>query len=863
MPVDLTEVRQLFFEESFENLDVMESSLLELDVGTVDKELINNIFRAAHSIKGGAGIFKLDQIIDFSHITETLLDEMRNGEHLITQSLIDLLLRAVDAMRMMLSSLSEDTNYNAQEIVECKQQLQQALKNSPKAGQVSEPIASEPIASEPIASEPIASETITPDEDNSATPSTTNEPAQPSVEETPLLPPSTHPIKNGHRNWGWQIRFKPESAMLKTGNDPINLFRELARLGELEIKVNTAQLPTLEEIEPQNSYLGWELILRTEAERGEIDEIFEWVVDESDLQIIPLLGEQPLALDRVSPEISSVKAVSPPEHLELQPAQSTETDKIEQTEEENLSTPEYEPVQTLNSTESQPDTEETVHQETVPLESLAVEKTEKLEKTIDYQTETELQSTKATPQEPVKKDSNNQSIPKLEKISTPATKTTHEPIKTHQSKLSAVTVTSREKVNGSEAAASHHTSESSSIRVNIDKIDILINLVGELVITQSMLDQIGENFENSRISQLRDGLSQLERNTRELQESVMRIRMLPISYSFNRFPRLVHDLSVQLGKKVELKLSGEHTELDKTVLEKMSDPLVHLVRNALDHGIETPERRRLNNKSETGLLHLHAYHQGGNIIIQINDDGAGFDLTKIRQKAISKGLLNPDDHVTDEQLHEFIFLPGFSTAEQVSDLSGRGVGMDVVRRNIRSLGGTIEVKSQPGKGSTFSIRLPLTLAILDGQLVRVGEEIYILPLLSILESLRVNPKLVSSMTGRAEVYRLRDEYIPILRLYSLFDVTPGTTQLDQGLLVIVEGDGQKIGLFVDELLSQQQIVIKSLETNYKQIQGISGATILGDGSVALILDIAGLISLFHREIGKPSFRPSFFNRSAL
>jgi two-component system chemotaxis sensor kinase CheA len=865
MPVDLTEVRQLFFEESFENLDVMESSLLELEVGTVDKELINNIFRAAHSIKGGAGIFKLDQIIDFAHITETLLDEMRNGEHLITQSLIDLLLRAVDAMRIMLSSLSEDTDYNAQEIVECQQQLQQALKNSTEAKQASEPKTSKPMA-KPIASESIASETTTPDEDNSTTPSITTKPTQPSVEETSLLPPSTHTTKNNHRNWGWQISFKPESAMLKTGNDPINLFRELARLGELEVKVNTAQLPTLEEIEPQNSYFSWELILQTEAERAEIDEIFEWVVDESDLQIIPLLGEQPLALAQVSPEVASVKPV-PPKHLELQPAQSTKIDKREpeQTEEENLSTPESPPAKTLDSTESQPDTEystsKTVNQEPVPFESSAAEKTQKIEKTIDSQAENDQQFTKLTHQEPVKKEPNSQSIQEPEKISTPAPNTTHEPITIHQPKSSTVTVTSKEKVNGSEVA-SHHTSESSSIRVNIDKIDILINLVGELVITQSMLDQIGENFENSRISQLRDGLSQLERNTRELQESVMRIRMLPISYSFNRFPRLVHDLSVQLGKKVELKLSGEHTELDKTVLEKMSDPLVHLVRNALDHGIETPERRRLNNKSETGRLHLHAYHQGGNIIIQISDDGAGFDLTKIRQKAISKGLLNPDDHVTDEQLHEFIFLPGFSTAEQVSDLSGRGVGMDVVRRNIRALGGTIEVKSQPGKGSTFSIRLPLTLAILDGQLVRVGEEIYILPLLSILESLRVNPKLVSSMTGRAEVYRLRDEYIPILRLYSLFDVTPGTTQLDQGLLVIVEGDGQKIGLFVDELLSQQQIVIKSLETNYKQIQGISGATILGDGSVALILDIAGLISLFHREIGKPSFRPSFFNRSA-
>jgi two-component system chemotaxis sensor kinase CheA len=372
-------------------------------------------------------------------------------------------------------------------------------------------------------------------------------------------------------------------------------------------------------------------------------------------------------------------------------------------------------------------------------------------------------------------------------------------------------------------------------------------MVGELVITQSMLDQVGQNFDAGRMIQLRDGLAQLERNTRELQESVMRIRMLPISFSFNRFPRLVHDLSNQLGKKVELKLSGEHTELDKTVLEKMSDPLVHLVRNALDHGIELPEQRVAAGKSEIGMLKLHAFHQSGSIIIQISDDGAGINVDKVLQKAKNLGLVHSEENFPEEQLYELIFHPGLSTASQVSDLSGRGVGMDVVRRNIRALGGTIDVKSKPGKGSTFSIRLPLTLAILDGQLVRIGQEIYILSLLSIVESLRVNPKFVNSLAGKAEIYKLRDEYIPILRLYELFDIPATITKLEEGLLVIVEGDGQKVGLFVDELLSQQQIVIKSLESNYKQIQGVSGATILGDGNVALILDISGIIQLFHQR----------------
>jgi two-component system chemotaxis sensor kinase CheA len=377
-----------------------------------------------------------------------------------------------------------------------------------------------------------------------------------------------------------------------------------------------------------------------------------------------------------------------------------------------------------------------------------------------------------------------------------------------------------------------------------------------------MLDQIGDTLDITKVPQLRDGLSQLERNTRELQESVMRIRMLPISYSFNRFPRLVHDLSEHLGKKVDLKLSGEQTELDKTVLEKMNDPLVHLVRNALDHGIEVPAHRTAIGKPERGLVWLHAFHQSGNIIIQISDDGAGFNREKIRAKAIEQHLIMPEDNPSDEQLYDYIFYPGFTTVTQVSDLSGRGVGMDVVRRNIHALGGTIDMQSKPNQGTTFSIRLPLTLAILDGQLIRVGQEIYILPLLSILESLRINPKLVSALAGKAaEIYRLRDEYIPILRLYELFDIKPCTTQLDQGLLVVVEGYTQKVGLFVDELLSQQQVVIKSLESNFKQVVGVSGATILGDGSVALILDITGLTQLFYGKPSRQSLRPQNFNLS--
>ncbi|VAW54346.1 Signal transduction histidine kinase CheA [hydrothermal vent metagenome] len=393
-------------------------------------------------------------------------------------------------------------------------------------------------------------------------------------------------------------------------------------------------------------------------------------------------------------------------------------------------------------------------------------------------------------------------------------------------------------------------SESSSIRVNISKVDELINMVGELVITQSMLSRFGESeeFNASTIEKLKDGLSQLEGHTRELQESVMRIRMMPISTAFQRFPRLVHDLSATFEKKIELIMTGEGTELDKTVLEKIGDPLVHLVRNSLDHGIESPEQRLTIGKPETGVIELKAYHQGGNIVIQIKDDGAGLNRDKILSKAREKGLVSQDERLTDDQIYDLIFRPGFSTADIVSDVSGRGVGMDVVRRNIRELGGAVEVKSKRGEGSVFTIRLPLTLAILDGQLVGIGNETFILPVISIVESLQVKTNCINAVAGNAEVYRLRDEYIPIVRLYQVFDIEPISTELASGLLVVVEAEGKKIAIYVDDLLGQQQVVIKSLETNFKKIEGLSGATILGDGTVALIIDIAGLIDLYQKDM---------------
>jgi two-component system, chemotaxis family, sensor kinase CheA len=392
-------------------------------------------------------------------------------------------------------------------------------------------------------------------------------------------------------------------------------------------------------------------------------------------------------------------------------------------------------------------------------------------------------------------------------------------------------------VNGAHKA----NAESGSIRVATGKLDNIINLVGELLITQSMLSGFAEGINPNELDRLRQGLSQLARNTRELQESVMQIRMLPISFAFNRFPRIVHDLSRKLGKKVEIKLIGEGTELDKTVLEKIADPLVHLVRNALDHGLETPEQRVAAGKQEFGTLELAAFHEGGNIIIEVRDDGAGLNKTKILQKARERGLIPVDQELTDDAINNLIFMPGFSTADQISDVSGRGVGMDVVRRNIIDLGGHVQISSKEGHGSSIRIRLPLTLAILDGQLVRVGKETYIISLLSIVETIQLSPEHLNTRVGRTEVFRLREEYLPVVKLCDQFGIEPDSRSAEDGLLVVVEADGKRVGILVDDLLAQQQVVIKSLESNFKSVAGIAGATILGDGTVALIIDVPDLI----------------------
>ena len=675
MAIDITQFHETFFEESFEGLDIMESGLLNLDIGAADNDTVNAIFRAAHSIKGGSATFGFTEVAEFTHGMETLLDEMRDGSRDVTQESVDTLLQSVDCLREMLCASRDKTEIDTDRAAVLKGELEEILASG---------------------------------NNNSASPDNSGKSEEPTTAE------------DASTCEGWQITFKPHHDMLKTGNDPVRMFRELAELGDLAVEVDISQLPVLEDLDPEESYLSWELTLKANIEIEKVKEIFEWVEDECDFEITAIEGDTTSSTEEIK-EKEVIKEATPAPTTEKSPAAA--------------------------------------------------------------------------------------------------------------------------KAAGSKSSAN---TDSASIRVSIDKVDALINMVGELVITQSMIGQLDcdfDDFDNSRMEKLRDGLTLLERNTRELQESVMRIRMLPISFAFNRFPRMVHDLCQKLDKKIELKTTGEHTELDKTVMEKIGDPLVHLVRNSIDHGIEMPEDRLAANKSESGTIELNAFHKGGNIIIEIKDDGAGFNKDRIKAKAIERELIGSDEQLSDEKIYDLIFQPGFSTAEQLSDISGRGVGMDVVRRNIRELGGNIDVTSEEGNGTTFTIRLPLTLAILDGQLVCVGDEIYITPLVSIVESLQIKKEFVNNIAGQTELYKVRDDYIPIVRMHDMFGIDVERKNLEGGLLVVVEGDGKKAGLLVDELLGQQQVVIKSLETNYKRVDGVSGATILGDGTVALILDVDGLIDL--------------------
>jgi two-component system chemotaxis sensor kinase CheA len=672
MTIDLTQFHGAFFDESFEALDLMESTLLALTVGSPDPESVNAIFRVAHSIKGGGATFGFGEIASFTHSLETLLEELRSERMAVTQSICDLLLKSVDVMRAMLSAARTKQPHDAQSVTDLQLDIERIILQH-KAGAAGSPAAT------------LASSS------SGAAPATVE----------------------------WLIGLRPDPEFFARGTDPARIFRELGRLGSLVVTADLDALPSYQAMDPKRCYLSWSLCLLSNAPETAIREVFEWL--NADCELTLTAGTSTPA-----PASTQTAAVAPA------------------------------PVAAAADA-------------TAPAAGI----------------------------EPVQ-------------FSAPP--------------------------------------DAGSIRVGVEKVDELINTVGELVITHAMLSQISLGVTGPAADALRSGMQQLERNMRQLQESVMRVRMLPISTVFSRFPRMVRDLAQRLDKQVELKITGETTELDKTVLEKIGDPLLHLVRNSIDHGIESAAARAAAGKNVVGTIHLNASHHGGSIVIEVGDDGTGLDAERIVAKARAAGLVGPTDKLSEAQIRELIFSPGFTTAEVATDVSGRGVGMDVVRSNVTELGGKIEVRSERGRGARFLITLPLTLAIVDGLSVAVGDQTYILPMTATIESLRLTPSQVTTIADGREVFGFRHEYLPVVRLYKFFGLIPRTRALHEGLVVVVEGAGRRVGLFVDDLLGQQQVVIKSLETHYGRVTGISAATILGDGSVALILDVADLIrSAAHRE----------------
>lgn len=723
MTLDITQFYQTFFDEADELLAQMEQLLLNLDVGSPDPEDLAAIFRAAHSIKGGAATFGFTALTETTHILESLLDRARNHELTLTKEMVDAFLETKDVLSDQLVDYRASAEPDAAAAAAICAKLER-LKAESGEGAPAEPAApAVPVeAAAPAPAAPAAGARV-PDH----------------VVEQAVA--AAHPVAGG----------APSAA---AGDDGPHLKITLSGVDAKDQALLAEELGNLGRIVGRET-AGADLTLWLESDvpSDDIVAVCCFVIDESQIRIAR--GTAPAAQPAAAPA-AATPAVA----------------------------------------------------EAAPLAPPAAPA-----------------SAAAAPQPaatPAPAAAASQPAPHAEPEAPAAPPHAH-----HDDKRARP------------AAAAASGGEGSSIRVGVEKVDQLINLVGELVITQAMLAETASAFDPALHDRLFNGMAQLERNARDLQEAVMSIRMMPMDYVFSRFPRLVRDLAGKLGKQVELVTFGQATELDKSLIERIIDPLTHLVRNSLDHGIETVDKRVAAGKDAVGQLVLSAAHHGGNIVIEVSDDGAGLNRERILAKAAKQGMQIPEN-ISDDEVWQLIFAPGFSTAETVTDVSGRGVGMDVVKRNIQSMGGHVEISSQAGRGTTTRIVLPLTLAILDGMSVKVGGEIFILPLNFVMESLQPSNDDIYTVGNGERVVRVRGEYLPLVALHEVFSVDDARTDPTQGIVTIMETEGRRFAMLIDELVGQQQVVVKNLETNYRKVHGISAATILGDGSVALIVDVAAL-----------------------
>ncbi len=693
---DMTELHGLFFDEATEHLDAMEALLLGIDPATADEEQLNAIFRAAHSIKGGAATFGFKDITELTHEMETVFDRVRKGHMPLSTELVDAFLASGDMLKSMLSATKGDgTAVDTTEVtalcVRLRVFLDPAAANAPPA--------------QAVATVPAAN-------------------AKPFLE----------------------LVFGPLDKTFNAASVD-SVVADLKDFGAVEeIFAPSPEASAKGGHRKKKALLERRFRIATEVSAADLSDAIAFMADPERVKVVI----PPAAAEAIAAPTAPVAEPTAPDDSSFGLFVDSATLPVNQPQ---------------------------------PAEA-------------------------------------KKSVGKVVEIKSAA-----------------------------KPAAVQGGADATSIRVSVEKVDQLINLVGELVITQAMLAQTASKADPVLYESLLNGLATLEGNTRELQEASMSIRMMPMSVAFSRFPRVVRDVAAKLGKEVDLITSGEGTELDKGLIERIVDPLTHLVRNSLDHGLEMPDDRVAKGKTRKGTITLRAYHQGGAIVIEVSDDGRGLHRSKILSKAKERGL-NVSDAMSDSEVWQLIFEAGFSTAEVVTDVSGRGVGMDVVRRNIQALGGRVEIHSTTDVGTRISIKLPLTLAILDGMSVRVGKEVFILPLSYICESLLPADIKLRTIVGRGQVISVRGEYLPVISLADAFGMRGQAEKQGQGIIVILEAEGGKTAVLVDELVGQHQVVIKSLETNYRKVPGISGATIMGDGRVAMIVDVAHVVSLANSRVEK-------------
>lgn len=719
-------IRQTFFQECEEQLAELESGLLAIERQESDSETINAVFRAVHSIKGGAGAFGLDELVRFAHTFETTLDLMRSNALEITGNLVKLMLRSADGLADLVRFSRDGTDLDRARIAQLNAELTRAASGD---------------AAPSMEAAPLAQPESGPDENGFT-------PIQFSLED--LVATDFSGGLEEDASGPLVVSFRPKPELYAKANDALVLLREIKRLGDVTISCDTTQIPLLTELDPEGAYLSWTIELDPAIEENAVREVFEFVTFDCDLDI-------------------AAKAVAPSE--------ATETADFE----------------------------------VIPVADIAA---------MLGETPAPVEAEPAPPAQ-------------VEREMTPT-----------ETLIKAGT-----------AQAATQSAQQTTIRVDLDRVDRLIDLVGELVINQSMLAQRVMEAGIARLSEVAVGLDDLEHLTREIQDSVMAIRAQPVRPIFQRMSRVVREVADMTGKSVRLVTEGENCEVDKTVIERLADPLTHMIRNAIDHGLEKPEDRLAAGKSEQGVVHMTAAHRSGRVIIEVSDDGAGINRARVKEIAIRKGVIEPNAQLSDGEIDDLIFAPGFSTANSISDVSGRGVGMDVVKRSIQALGGRISISSRPGQGTTFTLSLPLTLAVLDGMVVTVAGQTLVVPLTAIVETLQPKEQDVHGLGETSRVVAIRGAFLPLIDIGLQLGYREEEADPFNSVAIMVESENRtQSALLVDGIIGQQQVVIKSLETNYGHVFGVAAATILGDGRVAVILDVDAIVAGTRSEINRSDNR---------